>query len=156
MTPLPTVSRPPAQLINVNWVVASLAAIFLLGAGLLLLRGGDEPTAVLGSQGAGDQTTVPSSPSTQVQAPPVTSAGGPAQGEPIGPIRPGEYPDFVGADLASALAVLTDNQMAYVIVEVTNAQTPEGLVISQSPDEGSSAGPNDSITLVVSAGAAAE
>ncbi len=43
ITPLPTVSRPPAELINVNWLVAGLVAIFLLGAGLLLLRGGGDP-----------------------------------------------------------------------------------------------------------------
>ncbi|HLF71837.1 MAG TPA: helix-turn-helix transcriptional regulator, partial [Dehalococcoidia bacterium] len=40
--PLPTVTRRPAQLINVNWVVAGVVALFLLGAGLLLLGGGDD------------------------------------------------------------------------------------------------------------------
>src|SRR3990170_8288957 len=39
MTPLPSMSRPPAQMINVNWVVAGIVALFLLGAGLLLLNG---------------------------------------------------------------------------------------------------------------------
>src|SRR4029079_4500987 len=41
ITPLPTVSRPPSQLINVNWLVAVLAVIFLGGAALLLLNTGD-------------------------------------------------------------------------------------------------------------------
>ncbi|MGE0058210.1 MAG: helix-turn-helix domain-containing protein [Dehalococcoidia bacterium] len=44
IAPLPTVSRPPSQLINVNWVVTAIVVIFLAGAGLLLLRGGgDDP-----------------------------------------------------------------------------------------------------------------
>src|SRR5918999_4055252 len=45
ITPLPTVTRPSTQMINVNWVVAGLVAVFLLGAGVLLLNSGPD-TAV--------------------------------------------------------------------------------------------------------------
>jgi serine/threonine-protein kinase len=77
---------------------------------------------------------------------------GQAPGKQIGPIRPGQLPDFVGADKPSALAVLRDNQMNYVIVEVTHATTPRGLVISQSPDAGSRSNEDTAVTLVVSNG----
>jgi beta-lactam-binding protein with PASTA domain len=58
----------------------------------------------------------------------------------------------VGADLVSAMTVLRDNQMNYVIVEYANRTTPKGLVISQSPGAGSKAGPDSAVTLYVSAG----
>jgi hypothetical protein len=154
ITPLPTVVRPTSQLINVNWVVAGLVTLFLLGAGLLLLGSGDDST-VTGDPAAqtnGQTASASPSPAGQVQAPPVSSPTGPAQGKAIGPIRPGQFPDFVGADLASTLAVLRDNQMSYVIIEVANRTTPKGLVISQSPGAGSRAGPDSAVTLVVSAG----
>jgi len=151
ITPLPTVTRPPAQLINVNWVVAGLVTLFLLGAGLLLLRGGDDPTTITDTGNRDGQTATPNG-NSQVQAPPITNPTGPVQGKAIGPIRPGQFPDFVGADLASTLAVLRDNQMNYVIIEVSNRNTPKGLVMSQSPSAGARAGPDSAVTLVVSTG----
>lgn len=153
ITPLPTVTRPPAQLINVNWVVAGLVAIFLLGAGLLLLRSGDD-TAAVDTRRGDTPANAPAgnSPGGQVQAPAASSPSGPVQGRAISPIRPGQFPDFVGADLVSALAVLRDNQMNYVIVEFANRTTPKGLVISQSPDAGAKANPDSAVTLYVSAG----
>jgi len=154
ITPLPTVSRPPEQLINVNWMVAGLVAIFLLGAGALLLRGGDDPSTL--GPGPLGNTTIAQGATTSnggaVQAPPVTNTGGPVQGKAISPIRPGQYPDFVGADLVSSLAVLRDNDMRYVIMEVFHDSVAKGLVISQSPSAGGAAGANSAITLVVSRG----
>jgi hypothetical protein len=150
MTPLPSVARPPAQLINVNWLVAGLVTIFLLGAGLLLLRSGDDPSAL--NTAARNGTPVPASTPSQVQAPPSTNSTGPVQGKAITPIQPGQFPDFVGADLVSTLAVLRENQMNYVIIEVADRETPRGLVMSQSPRAGSRAGADSAITIVVSAG----
>src|SRR5438034_1636912 len=57
VTPLPTVARPPAQVINVNWVVAGLVTIFLVGAGLLLLRSGNS-SATLDSPARTSSTPV--------------------------------------------------------------------------------------------------
>src|SRR4051812_32469456 len=37
ITPLPSVSRPPSQLINVNWLVGVLAVVVLGGAAPVLL-----------------------------------------------------------------------------------------------------------------------
>jgi beta-lactam-binding protein with PASTA domain len=63
------------------------------------------------------------------------------------------YPDFVGADKPSAEAVLRDNQLSYVIVEVVNRTTPRGIVMSQTPGAGTRATADTTITLYVSAGA---
>ena len=149
ITPLPTVTRPPAQLINVNWLVAGLVTLFLLGAGLLLLGSRDDAPVVTTS----DQTQ-PSTPLAnggQPPSQPASSTTGPIQGRAI-TIRPGLLPDFVGADLASTLAVLRDNQMSYVIIEVQNRNTPKGLVMSQTPPAGAKASGDAAVTLVVSAG----
>ncbi|HEU0072644.1 MAG TPA: helix-turn-helix domain-containing protein [Dehalococcoidia bacterium] len=152
MTPLPTVSRQTAEMINVNWLVAGLVAIFLLGAGLLLLRSGDDPA--LTSPLNEVATTSRTSAGGAVDAPASSNPTGPIQGKAIGTIRPGLYPDFVGADLASAVSVLYDNQMNFVIVEVYNADTPQGLVISQKPAAGARANDDTAITLTVSKGPA--
>jgi hypothetical protein len=149
--PLPTVTRPPAQMINVNWVVAGVVALFLVGAGLLLLNGGDNTSTVPGT--TGQQTTLPQTTSSgQVQAPTAAGNDTPVQGKPIGAIRPGVFPDFVGADLAATLAVLRDNQLNYVIIEFANRTTPKGIVISQTPSAGSKASNDKAITIYVSAG----
>jgi hypothetical protein len=154
ITPLPTVTRPQQQLINVNWLVAALVAIFLLGAGLLLLRSGDDSAVTDSPQLA---ETIPGQngaaigPGGTVQAP-MSSANAPVQGKAIGPIRPGQFPDFVGADVASSMAVLRDNQMNFVIIEYANRSVPKGIVIGQSPEGGSKASTDSTITLHVSLG----
>jgi transcriptional regulator with XRE-family HTH domain len=152
ITPLPQVAQRPAQLINVNWLVAGLVALFLVAAGLLLLRSGDSP-AVTRSQNEGAGATAGTTASSPVQGPSaITNPARPVQGEPIGPIQPGRFPDFIGADLASSLAVLRENQMNYVIIQVANRDTPKGIVMSQSPGAGSRADGSASISLIVSAG----
>jgi Helix-turn-helix domain/PASTA domain len=155
--PLPSVARPAAEMINVNWLVAGLVAIFLLGAGLLLLRGNDDPAAISALQ---ETASLSSSGGTTaggaVNAPASNELSGPIQGKAIGPIRPGLYPDFVGADRASALSVLYDNEMNFVIVEVYSNDTPEGLVMSQSPKAGTDATDDTAITLTVSKGPASQ
>lgn len=153
ITPLPTVARPPARLINVNWVVTGLVAVFLMGAGLLLLQGGgDDPLSTPGQTSgtslAGAQSTL----SSQVQAPAISSSDAPATGKQIGPTSPGQLPDFVGADIASSRAVLTGNQMRYVIIEFADARTPRGIVVDQTPNGGARSDTNTTVTLYVSAG----
>jgi cytoskeletal protein RodZ len=157
ITPLPTVTRPPAELINVNWLVAGLVAIFLLGAGLLLLRSGEDPalTSPL-DEAAGQTTLTQTTAGGAVEAPASDGSSSPVQGRAISPIRPGLYPDFVGADLASAISVLYDNGMNFVIVEVYSSDVPQGLVISQNPAPGSKSDEDTAITLTVSKGPASQ
>jgi transcriptional regulator with XRE-family HTH domain len=154
MTPLPTVTRPPAELINVNWLVAGLVAIFLLGAGLLLLRSSDDPALTSPLDETAGISRLETTAGGAVDAPPSGGSTGPIQGKAISPIRPGLYPDFIGADLPSAVSVLYDNQLNFVIVEVYSAEIPEGLVISQKPSPGADADEDTAITLTVSKGAA--
>ncbi len=158
IAPLPTVSRAPAQMISVNWIVAGLVAIFLLGAGLLLLQGSGNGTQTTPNNGQSNlaASSPITGPGSQVQAPPPATTDEPVLGAQIGPIRPGELPNFVGADLASSLAVLRENQISYVIVEYANATTPKGIVVDQSPDAGSNSDQNTAITLYVSDGATPE
>lgn len=155
ITPLPSVARPPAQLINVNWLVAGLVAIFVLGAGLLLLNSGRDP-ALTASNGAAANPAAATTAGGSVQAPPVAASPPAARGKAITPIRPGQYPDFVGADLPSAQAVLRDNEMLYVIVELPDREAPRGIVIAQKPAPGSRAAADTTITLYVSSGPPAQ
>lgn len=154
MTPLPTVSRQTAEMINVNWLVAGLVAIFLLGAGLLLLRSGDDPALTSPLDEVASTSRSETTAGGAVDAPASTDPTGPIQGKAIGTIRPGLYPDFVGADLPSAVSVLYENDMNFVIVEVYNDDTPRGLVISQKPAAGAKANDDTAITLTVSKGSA--
>ena len=153
ITPLPSVSRPPARMINFNWVVAALVAVFLVGALLLLLNSGDDTPLVATPSGQNANANQPTT--TQggtVQAPPAAQQAAPVQGKAIAPIRPGEYPDFVGADLPSAQAVCRENQMNCVIVQLFDRSVPRDIVIRQTPGPGSKSGPDSSITLYVSKG----
>ena len=154
ITPLPTVARPPAELINVNWLVAGLVAIFLLGAGLLLLRSGDDPALTSPLQETAGTARTNTTAGGAVEAPNASNPTGPIQGKAIGPIRPGLYPDFILADLPSAFSVLFENDMNFVIIEVYSDSVPEGLVINQKPGPGAEAGEDSAITLTVSKGTA--
>jgi hypothetical protein len=93
----------------------------------------------------------PAGPTQIVPAAPASQA--PVQGKPIGPITAGKLPDFVGADIPSALAVLRDTDLPYVVVDVPSKNVARGLVISQSPGAGSRSGADQVVTLVVSRGA---
>jgi transcriptional regulator with XRE-family HTH domain len=158
ITPLPMVEKPPEQLINVNWLVAGLVAIFLLGAGLLLMRtGSGDPgvdPATLTQQQAALSQNVSTSAGGQVQAPPATTGDAPVQGKTIAPARPGEYPNFVGADLPSAMTVLRDNDMNYFIIQVYSDTVPKDIIISQSPAAGGKASSDSAVYLISSRGPA--
>ena len=76
-----------------------------------------------------------------------------ATGKQIGPTAPGELPDFVGADVVSSRAVLTQNQIRYTIIEYVDQRTAKGIVVDQTPNGGSKATGDTTVTLYVSAGA---
>jgi hypothetical protein len=117
------------------------------------LQGGEDPTVVSESP---RPTAAPSNNNSQVlsgqtQLPSQPNQTAPAQGKTIGPAPAGQFPDFVGADLASSLAVLAGNRMSYAIIEAPSESTPKGIVISQKPASGSRSD-GATITLVVSSG----
>jgi hypothetical protein len=150
ITPLPTISRPVANAVSMNWVVAAFVGVFLLGAGILLFSAGND-AGVVGDTPRLPQGTVVTNP--QVIQPPLaaTPVSGQFQGRAIS-VQPGLVPDFVGADEASALAVLRDQQIDYVVIAVTDATAPRGMIISQTPEANSRTSADLSVTLKVSRG----
>lgn len=152
ITPLPSISRPAGHVMSMNWVVAGGVGAFLLGAAFLLFSAGGD-TAAIADQPRLAQTVTASGSSQQVIQPPpaATPQPGQVQGRPIS-VQAGVIPDFVGADEASALAVLRDNQVPYVVIAVAHKTQPKGLVISQVPDAGAKATAELSVTLLVSRG----
>jgi cytoskeletal protein RodZ len=175
VSPLPEISRPTTPGFSINWVVAGIVVLFLLAAGLLLYRSGSGgegggvipgkatavPTAERAQTGAVEvppssvEPTVEPSP---VESPPEEAPTAEAlppqepQGRAIEPTGPGVVPDFEGATLDAALAVLGDKGMKYVVIEVENKDVPQGLVFDQSPAPGSQLKDDESVTLVVSRG----
>jgi len=170
VAPLPEISRPTTPGLSVNWVVAGIVVLFLLAAGLLLYRSGgsegggggiipNRPTEAPTTESVVEAAPPPVEPT--IEAPPAETPIGevsptetlPAeqpQGRPIEPTEPDTVPDFDGAALDAALAVLQDKGMDYVLVEVDNRDVPEGLVFDQSPAPGSELQADESVTLVVS------
>jgi transcriptional regulator with XRE-family HTH domain len=153
ITPLPTITRPGGRGVSMNWVIAGAMGVFLLGAALLLFHAGND-TAAVADQPRVSQTITAGGAGQQVIQPPLaaTAAGGPVQGKAIAPVQPGVVPNFVGADESSALAVLRDNQMNYIVIAVADKSIAKGLVSSQTPDAGAKSGADTAITLLVSRG----
>ncbi|HXH21834.1 MAG TPA: helix-turn-helix domain-containing protein [Dehalococcoidia bacterium] len=150
ITPLPAISRPVGNSISMNWVIAAFVGIFLIGAGLLLFSTGSD-AGVIDNTPRLPQGTVVSNP--QVIQPPLaaTPASGQFQGRPIS-VQAGLVPNFVGADEASALAVLRDQQIDYVVIAVPDKTAPRGMVLSQTPAANTKATADLSVTLRVSRG----
>lgn len=147
--PLPELSKPDAPAFSINWVLAGVAVLLLLGAGLLLYRSGS----------GGEEASPPERPVSAVEG--VTEEAAPGEvdlapvspvARPVGPVTPGEVPDLQSVDMDSALAALREADINYVVIEVNNDQVPEGLVIQQDPAPGTKAEPDTSVTLVVSRG----
>ncbi len=153
ITPLPAINRPMANSINLNWVIAACMGAFLLGAAFLLFSAGKDTAAVSDTPRL-SQTAASGGASNQVIQPPLaaTPAAGLAQGRNIGPIQPGVIPNFVGADEATAQAVMRDNQISYVVIWVADRSIARGLVISQTPEAGARSSTGVSVTLRVSRG----
>jgi len=153
ITPLPTVTRPTNQAINVNWVIAGAVMLVLLGAAFLIWSSGSNATTTTDptKRTAAQPTVAAGNPA--VIAPATSATTTTAQGKPISVTAAGVVPDFVGADMPSALAVLRDNQIDYVIIEGFSKTTPKGIILSQTPSGGAKAGGAQAVTLNVSKGA---
>lgn len=67
--------------------------------------------------------------------------------------RTGDMPNFLGRDLAAALAQLKDVGVPYLVVETPSDKVEAGKVLQQTPRPGGRLDGNISITLVVSTGA---
>jgi transcriptional regulator with XRE-family HTH domain len=151
LAPLPSVSRPPGQAINANWVVAALVAIFLIGAAALLWSSGSD-TTTLSDQTRREETLGAQNSNPGVIAPPPAAPLATiAAGKAIGPVTAGVAPDLVGADMPSVVAALSSNGFEFVIIQGASATVPRGIVIGQSPAAGSRTN-GETLTVVVSRG----
>ena len=153
LAPLPELNRPTTPAFSINWVVAGVVILFLLGAGLLLYRSGsgNKDSALPGAPAA-PAAEVPAQEQPEA-APPVESSEAPppaTAGQPIAPVEPGVVPKFTGALLEDSLAVLDQQGMDYVVIEVDNPDVAPGLVFDQSPAPGTEPKEGQPITLVVS------
>ncbi|MDA0351383.1 MAG: helix-turn-helix domain-containing protein [Chloroflexi bacterium] len=70
----------------------------------------------------------------------------------IPPFDPGTTPDFVGADRATAIALIENLGLTVSIVESPSATARAGEVFQQAPEPGTLSSAGDVVTLVVSQG----
>lgn len=154
ITPLPTVSHPPTQAINVNWVIAGAVMLLLLGAAFLIWSSGSN-TASIGEAARRSVTPPAANPGNPAVIGPAAAPaiGSVTAGKPITAVKPGVVPDFVGSDMPSAQAILRDNAIDYVIIEGFNKTIGKGIVVSQAPPAGVKENADQAVTLVVSKGA---
>ena len=76
----------------------------------------------------------------------------PASSTGIAAFDPGTTPDFVGADRATAIALIEDLGLELSIVESPSATAREGEVFQQAPEPGTLIAAGDTVTLVISQG----
>jgi len=149
LRPLPELGKPAAPAFSINWLVAGVVVVLLLGAGLLLYRsnsGGEEAATSVPAASEVEGASEEAAPAV-VEPTPL-----PAIARPVGPVIPGRVPDLQSVDVESALAALQEADISYVVIEVKNDDVPRGLVFQQSPAPGSKADPRTPVTLVVSRG----
>lgn len=134
LRPLPEVPKPASSSFSANWLVAIGAVIFLIIAGVLFLGRGSS-----------------SHEAPQIPSPPAAAESETfVQPQAIGPVVPGETPNFENVELSAALAALNQLGANYVVIETARAGAPKGLVVEQNPPPGSKVGADQSITLLVS------
>ncbi len=136
LRPLPEVRTPRPGSVSFNWVVTAGALVALLIVAIFVFRsgGGGEP---------------PPLPDTRSQT--NLAGGAPLDSGAIPPmVTPGRVPDLLNASVDDAIAVLDQQDVPYVVVEVEMDSVPEGVVFQQTPDPGTPTREDVSVTLVVS------
>lgn len=133
LRPLPEVPKPTASSFSANWLVAAGAILFLVIAGVLFL-----------GRGSNSHET------PQIPSPPAAQAEPAVQPQTLGPVVPGETPNFDRVELSAALGALNQIGANYVVIETARPDVPKGLVVEQNPAPGTKIGPEQSVTLLVS------
>lgn len=139
--------NPVAALI----VLGVVALIFVAGisVGIAALRdGGGSGSAALvpGASDGGGRSLPITAPESDTEPRTVDA--------PTAVPNSGEMPDFRDRDITSALPVLDEIGVPYVIVDTYSDRVEPGRVLQQTPAPGASIGERTSITLVVSRGPA--
>ena len=145
--PLPEIKATPATG-NINWPLAAGVAVFIaiIGAFVWLSASNDggDPDDLLGVA----PTPLPT------QLPTEGQGGGlpPALGRPVGEVEEGVVPDLNGVRVDDAMLALAQAEIDYLIVETDAVEGTPGVVTSQSPEPGTDADGDTSVTLVVPRG----
>lgn len=136
LRPLPEVKAPPVGSVPFNWILTGGVLLVLLVAAIFVFRmGGGESAPPLPD--TRPQTNLP--------------GGAPAGDAPVPPLStPGRVPDLLNTRVEDAVAVLDEQRVPYVVVEVEMESVPEGVVFQQTPEPGTPADAQTSVTLVVS------
>lgn len=134
LRPLPEVKTPAVGAVPFNWILTGAVLVGLLVAAIFVFRTSGRDSA-------------PPLPDTRPQ----TNLSGGAPGEhSVAPTTPGRVPDLLNTRVEDATAILDQQDLPYVIVEVDMETVPEGVVFQQTPEPATPADEQTSVTLVVS------
>lgn len=138
-----------------GWIVGGIVAAvfgFALVLGFRALTGGSGD-GVQPPPGVGGQTDGPAGGRTlPVDAPTPGERPRTIDAPTVAPVQGGDMPDFRGRDVESALAVLAQLGVPYVVVETYSDRVEAGKILQQTPRPGANVDKNTSVTLVVSRG----
>ncbi len=132
---LPEVKAPPVGAVPFNWILTGGVLVALLVAAIFVFR-----------MGEGDSP--PPLPDTRPQTNLQGGAPGETSVEPV--TTPGRVPDLLNTRVEDATALLDQQGVPYVVVEVEMETVPEGVVFQQTPEPGTPADDRTTVTLVVS------
>lgn len=132
---LPEVKTPPVGAVPFNWILTGGVLVALLVAAIFVFR-----------MGRGDAP--PPLPDTRPQANLQGGAPGDTAAEPV--TTPGRVPDLLNTRVEDATALLDQQGVPYVVVEVEMETVPGGVVFQQTPEPGTPADDRTTVTLVVS------
>lgn len=132
---LPEVKTPHVGAVPFNWILTGGVLVALLVAAIFVFR-------------TGRSDAPPPLPDTRPQANLPGGAPGDTAVEPV--TTPGRVPDLLNTRVEDATALLDQQGVPYVVVEVEMETVPEGVVFQQAPEPGTPADDRSTVTLVVS------
>jgi transcriptional regulator with XRE-family HTH domain len=135
LRPLPEVKAPPVGAVPFNWILTGGVLVALLVAAIFVFR-------------TSERESPPPLPDTRPQT--NLSGGAPGEGSVAPVTTPGRVPDLLNTRVEDATAILDQQGMPYVVIEVEMETVPEGVVFQQTPEPGTPADDRTSVTLVVS------
>ncbi|HJM88511.1 MAG TPA: helix-turn-helix domain-containing protein [Dehalococcoidia bacterium] len=133
-------------MLNLPVIAAVLAVVVIVAAAAFAftrLGGGDESGIPAIQPPTSASPVASETPTTDAAASATASAAVP-------PFDVGETPNFIGVDLATAEALLTQLGLRFIVIEVEKSDVVVGEVFAQAPDPGAAITSDDDVTLIVS------